>query len=128
MKYITPYNESVKKSDLLNFLNDFGFFITLNLSKIQQFTIDEKANVEIGLMLKRLREPLINGKNYTEILGDINTYIKEPILASKLILQIKLLLEYIEPRILKLIKDCEQKVGWIQRINKLKEDYKKIIS
>ncbi len=128
MKYITPYNESVKKSDLLNFLNDFGFFITLNLSKIQQFTIDEKANVEIGLMLKRLREPLINGKNYTEILGDINTYIKEPILASKLILQIKLLLEYIEPRILKLIKDCEQKVGWIQRINKLKEEYKKVIS
>jgi hypothetical protein len=127
MKYIISYNESVTKSDFLNFLNDFGFFITLNLSKIGSFAIDKTAENELATMQKTLRSPIINGKNYVEITSDFNSIIKNPALASGLLTQIKSLIEYIEPRIIKFVKNSEQKKGWLERIYKLKEEYKKII-
>lgn len=119
--------ESATYSETVDFINDFGFLITLNLSKISSYAKDDKSKAELITMQQVLRNPIINGKNYAELLNDIQSIIKNPKFLSALLLQIKKLLEYIEPRIVTFVVDGEIKDKWIDRIKKLKETYLKII-
>ena len=119
--------ESVTKNEIIDFFNDFGFFITLNLSKVSTYSIDDNSKIELLNMQKSLRKPLINGKSYTELLNDINSIIKNPKYLSSLLLQVKLLIEYIESRINKYVIDNDYKKNWLDKIKKFKETYLKII-
>lgn len=119
--------ESMNKNEIIDFFNDFGFFITLNLSKVGTYAIDNNSKTELLNMQQSLRNPLINGKNYTELLNDINTIIKNPKYLSSLLSQVKGLIEYIEPRINKYVIDNEYKKNWLDKIKKFKEKYIKII-
>lgn len=119
--------ESMNKNEIIDFFNDFGFFITLNLSKVGTYAIDNNSKTELLNMQQSLRNPLINGKNYTELLNDINTIIKNPKYLSSLLSQVKGLIEYIEPRINKYVIDNEYKKNWLDKIKNFKEKYIKII-
>lgn len=131
MKYLKEYRlfESVNKNQMSEFLLDFGFFISLNLTKSESYCVDDdNAKIHIKDMLKRLREPIINNKTYFELIKDINSLYTNPKLLSVLMNQIRLLLNYIEPRIKKFIKEGEIKNNWINKIENFKEKYKNIIS
>jgi hypothetical protein len=90
--------------------------------------VDEDATKELNSMMKRLREPLINGKTYFELIDNINELYKSPKLLSAFIGQIRELLIYIEPRIEKFVIEGDVKDNWLGKIEKFKERYKQIIS
>jgi hypothetical protein len=129
MKHIKTYQlfESVNRKFVSDFLLDFGFMITMKFSQITKMGIDELATKELTSMMKRLREPLINGKKYTELIDNVNNLYKNPKLLSALFSQVRELLIYIEPRIEKFVVDGDVKDNWLQKIQQLKEDYKKIV-
>jgi len=130
MKHLKTYKlfESVNRKFVSDFLHDFGFMITMKFSQITKMGIDELATKELTSMMKRLREPLINGKKYTELIDNVNDLYKSPKLSSALFSQIRELLIYIEPRIEKFVIDGDVKDNWLQKIQELKENYKKIVS
>ena len=132
MKIIKTYEnyilrESATRNEVVDFLNDFGFFITMNLSKISSYSSDDNNKKELEEMQKNIRKPLINGKVYTELLNDMNIIINNPKYLSTLLSQIKSLLEYIEPRVAKYVDNGEIKNKWLKRIDDLKRKYIKIV-
>lgn len=112
--------------EVSTFLLDFGMFISMNMSKIEQVTKSDKLS-EIDEMRKAIRKPIINGKTYSEIISDMS-FIKNPKMLSAVMSQIRLLLIYIEPRIKSFIKDCDIKTNWLNKIEDFKKRYKNIIS
>lgn len=132
MKQIKKYNdflkESVNKNIMNDFINDFGFFITLNLSQITKNGIDENSTKELSLMMSNLRKPIINGKTFTELITDVNNLYNNPKLLSAFLGKIREFLIYIEPRINKFVKDCDYKNKWLEKISNLKDRYKQIVS
>ena len=130
MKYLKTYQifESANRKFINDFMFDFGMLITMGFSQITKMGIDQKSTDELSSMMKRLREPLINGKKYSEILDDINFLYKNPKMLSAFIGQIRELLLYIEPRVVNCVNDCDTKDNWLGKIEKFKERYKQIIS
>ena len=130
MKHLKTYQifESANKKFINDFMFDFGMLITMGFSQITKMGIDQKSTDELSSMMKRLREPLINGKKYSEILDDINFLYKNPKMLSAFIGQIRELLLYIEPRVVNYVNDCDTKDNWLDKIEKFKERYKQIIS
>jgi hypothetical protein len=119
------FNESVTKNELMLFLNDFGFFITMNLAK----SIDEanpKYKNEMTETMFVLRKPIINGLNYSQILNDTKL-LSDPKFLSGLLSQIRNLLLYLEPRIDKYIEGKFKNI-WLDKITDFKVRYKKIVS
>ena len=129
MKHLKTYKlfESVNRKFVSDFLLDFGFMITMKFSQITKMGIDELATKELTSMMKRLREPLINGKKYTELIDNVNDLYKSPKLLSALFSQVRELLKYIESRIEEFVVGGNVKDNWLQKIKELKEDYKKIV-
>jgi len=123
-------NESIEinRNYVNNFLNDFGFLITLNLSQVTKMGIDQNSTNELITMMSNLRKPIINGLNYIELTKDTNELYNKPRLLSELLNKIREFLIYIEPRIKKFVKEGEYKTKWLEKINDLKERYKYIIS
>jgi len=130
MKHLKTYKifESANRKFINDFMFDFGMLITMGFSQITKMGIDQKATDGLSSMMKRLREPLINGKKYSEILDDINFLYKNPKMLSAFIGQIRELLLYIEPRVVNYVNDCDTKDNWLGKIEKFKERYKQIIS
>lgn len=116
-----------KKSAATELLNDFGMLISLNFSQITKMGIDQNATQELTLMMENLRKPIINGKNYFEIIKDVNSIIATPKMLSAVLGKIREYLIYIEPRIQKFVIDNEYKKNWLSRIAKLKDLYKFVI-
>ncbi len=123
-------NEDVEinKDYVNNFLNDFGFLITLNLSQVTKMGIDSNSTNELTNMMMNLRKPIINGLNYIELTKDTNSLYNKPKLLSEILNKIREFLIYIEPRISKFVKDSEYKIKWLEKIEDLKNRYKNIIS
>ena len=113
---------------LCDFLLDFGFLISMKFSQITKMGVDEDATKELTSMMKRLREPLINGKTYFELIDNVNELYKSPKLLSAFIGQIRELLIYIEPRIKKFVIEGDVKDNWLQKIEDFKDKYKLIVS
>jgi len=130
MKHLKSYQifESANRKYINDFLLDFGMLITMGFSQITKRGVDEKATDELKDMMKRLREPLINGKTYTQLVDDLSLLYDNPRLLSAFVGQIRELLLYIEPRVKKYVEDCEVKDNWLNKIDKFKERYKEIVS
>lgn len=128
MKYLKMFEEHSDKQSVVSFLLDFGMFITMNLSKVENESKDSQSKNELTKMLYELRKPLINGESFTKLTSDINSIISNPKMLSGLFSQIRDLLTYIEPRIQKFVKDSDRKIIWLDKINNLKERYKNIVS
>ena len=129
MKHLKTYKiyESVDRKFVNDFLLDFGFLISMKFSQITKMGIDEEATKELTSMMKRLREPLINGKTYFELIDNVNDLYKSPKLLSAFIGQIRELLIYIEPRIKKFVIQGDAKDNWLQKIEDFKDKYKQIV-
>ena len=125
MRYLKEYKifESANKKFINDFLFDFGMLITMGFSQITKMGIDQTATYELSSMMKRLREPLINGKTYAELIDNLSLLYNNPKMLSTFIGQIRELLLYIEPRVKNYVKD-----NWLEKIDKFKERYKEIVS
>jgi hypothetical protein len=100
----------------------------MGFSQITKRGVNQKSTNELTDMMKRLREPLINGKTYTQIIDDISLLYNNPKLLSALMGQIRELLLYIEPRVKNYVEECDVKDNWLGKIDKFKERYKQIVS
>ena len=131
--------DKVTPTFVKDFLTDFGILISLNFSQITRMGKDFNSTKELEEMMKVIRKPIINGQNYFDFVSNnINTIINNPKLLSALLKQVRELLIYIEPRIIKFVKDepsispdgnkINYKEKWLKRINEIKENYKKIIT
>jgi hypothetical protein len=129
MKHLKTYKifESVDRKFVSDFLLDFGFLISMKFSQITKMGVDEDATKELTSMMKRLREPLINGKTYFELIDNVGDLYKSPKLLSAFIGQIRELLIYIEPRIKKFVIEGDVKDNWLQKIEDFKDKYKQIV-
>ena len=129
MKHLKTYKifESVDRKFVSDFLLDFGFLISMKFSQITKMGVDEDATKELNSMMKRLREPLINGKTYFELIDNVGDLYKSPKLLSAFIGQIRELLIYIEPRIKKFVIEGDVKDNWLEKIEDFKDKYKKIV-
>ena len=130
MKHLKTFKifESANKKFIDDFMFDFGMLITMGFSQISKMGIDQAATDELSSMMKRLREPLINGKTYAQLLDNIGLLYKNPKMLSAFIGQIRDLLIYIEPRVKNCVKDCDVKDKGLDKIDKFKERYKEIVS
>ena len=129
MKHLKTYKifESVDRKFVSDFLLDFGFLISMKFSQITKMGVDEDAAKELTSMMKRLREPLINGKTYFELIDNVGDLYKSPKLLSAFIGQIRELLIYIESRIERFVVDGDVKDNWLQKIEDFKDKYKQIV-
>ena len=130
MKHLKSYKifESANKKFISDFMFDFGMLITMGFSQITKMGVDQTATDELSSMMKRLREPLINGKTYTQLIDNLSLLYNNPKMLSSFIGQIRELLLYIEPRVKNYVKDCDVKDNWLGKIDKFKERYKQIVS
>lgn len=137
MKHLKTYQlfESVDKTFVKDFLTDFGTLISLNFSQITKMGKDENSTKELVQMMGNLRKPIINGLNYFDFLKDnINTIPNNPKLLSTVLSIVRDFLIYIEPRVKKFVIDEVAKNGinykeaWLKRIEKIKNDYKLIVT
>lgn len=121
-------NESkINQKYVTDFLNDFGFLISLNFSQITKMGIDSDSTDELKQMMLNIRKPIINGSNFFELTKDINKLYKEPKLISALLNKVREFLIYIEPRINRFVIDNEYKSSWLKKIEDLKTRYKNIV-
>jgi hypothetical protein len=137
MKHLKTYQvfESVDKTFVKDFLTDFGTLISLNFSQITKMGKDVDATNELTLMMQQLRKPIINGQTYFDFIKDnINTVPNNPKLLSTILGIVRDYLIYIEPRVKKFVTDetasngTNYKEAWLKRIEKIKNDYKLIVS
>lgn len=121
-------NESkINQKYVTDFLNDFGFLISLNFSQITKMGIDSDSTDELKQMMLNIRKPIINGSNFFELTKDINKLYKDPKLISALLNKVREFLIYIEPRINRFVIDNEYKSSWLKKIEDLKTRYKNIV-
>ena len=118
-------NENVDKQTINSFLSDFGFFITLNLAKVQSEAKNDDAKNKLAEMQSNLNK---FSKNYTELIDPTkNKNLYEPKVLSQIIGQIGKYINYIKPHIETLVKDSDIKNAWLQKIQKLSNMYSTII-
>lgn len=121
-------NESkINQKYVTDFLNDFGFLISLNFSQITKMGIDSDSTDELKQMMLNIRKPIINGSNFFELTKDINKLYKDPKLISALLNKVREFIIYIEPRINRFVIDNEYKSSWLKKIEDLKTRYKNIV-
>ena len=120
-------NEGIDKKYISNFLYDFGFFMTLNLSQVTKMGVDKNSTEQLTTMMKELRKPIINGMSYTELIKDVNYLCSKPRLLSEVLNKIREYLQYIEPRIEKFVTDGEYKKNWLNKIQDFKTKYMYIV-
>lgn len=120
-------NENVKKTSVINLLNDFGMLISLNFSQITKMGKDEAATKELVMMMQNLRKPIINGQTYFDLIKDINPIIGQPKMLSAVLGKIREFLMYIEPRVQRFVIDGEYKTKWMEKIKNLKNLYLSVI-
>ena len=127
MAFLSQINEA-SVDEVKSFILDFGYFLSLNLAHIRQQSKDESSSKELSNMVSNFNNPIINGKNFFEIVGDVNGIIKNPKMLFGLLSKIREYLIYIEPRIEKFVKDGEKKTIWLGKISKFKDRYRSIIT
>lgn len=123
----TLLKENLKKNSAIELINDFGMFLSMNLSQVTRMGKDEAATKELNMMMKNIRGPIINGMNYFELTKDVNSIIRNPKMLPALLGKIREFLIYIEPRIQRFVIDNEFKPKWLEKIQRLKELYKNVI-
>ena len=122
MKTYKQFNENnISLKQYMEFLNDIGFFITLNTSHLSQYVTDKNKSDEIQ---EQFRKPVINGFKFTDML--LNPIVENPKAIPHILNYVKQLLEYIEPRFQKYLTE-DGKIKYLPKIEKLKERYIKLV-
>jgi hypothetical protein len=113
----------IKKDKYQDLVNDFGIFITLNASRLDQQIIEGKEN-EIKDLMVNLRKPIINGLNYSNFTSQYFNKLMDPTVSKTIISQIYNFLQYIEPR-LNIFKPDS---AWVKRFDEVKNKYIDLVS
>ncbi|MBP6931545.1 MAG: hypothetical protein KBD48_00720 [Candidatus Pacebacteria bacterium] len=111
----------VKKEQYFDLVNGFGFFITLNASKLESQILPGKEN-ELAELRAALRKPIINGMNYADFISKNFNKLTDPVVSQAIVSQIYNFLQYIEPR-LSIFKEDS---GWVKRFDEVKQKYIKV--
>jgi len=119
--------EGLTRKEIIDFFLELGFFLSLNLAKVQQEAKDSNSLTELNLMMQTISKPLINGKNIFELNKEISSIVNNPKMLSALLGQVKNLIEYVEPRIKKYVKDSDKKNIWLKKMDNFKTIYLNII-
>jgi hypothetical protein len=106
--------------------NDFGFFISFNLSKVSIFAVDKNAATELLAMQQRFRQSAINGKTFSDAVGDAQI-MNDPKGRAAMLKWIHSMLLYIEPRIHRFVNDAGKQL-WLPRLEKLKKEYTDLVN
>lgn len=120
--------EEFTLSKTQEFISDFGFFVSFNLSKVKDLAIDDKAKNELDEMLKTFRKPIINGMTFSDIANNYNSIKNNPKMLSAVFTQIRAMLIYLEPRLNKFVKDSDIKTAWLNKLDDLKKRYTDIVT
>ena len=123
----TLLKEGLSRKEIIDFFLELNFFLSLNLSKVQQEAKDSDSLNELNTMMQNIRKPLINGKNIFDLAKEINTIVNNPKMLSAVLLQVRNLIEYVEPRVKRYVNDSEKKNIWLKKIDDFKTIYLKII-
>lgn len=110
--------QEIKKDKYLDLVNDFGFFITLNASKLEQ-QINPGKEKDLLEIREVLRKPIINGLNYGDFTSQFAIRLVEPEISKTLISQIYNFLQYLEPRLDIFKKDAQ----WVLRFQEIRKKY-----
>lgn len=113
----------IKKDNYLDLINDFGMFITLNASKLDQQILPDKEK-ELADIWEALRKPIINGLNYSDFTTQYATKLSDATISKTLISQIYNFLQYIEPRLVIFKEDS----AWVKRFESIKNKYINLVS
>jgi len=113
----------IKKDKYQDLVNDFGIFITLNASKLEQQILSGKEN-ELLELRTNLRKPIINGLNYSDFTSNHFNKLNDPTVSQTLISQIYNFIQYIEPR-LNIFKSDS---AWVKRFGDVKGKYIDLVS
>jgi hypothetical protein len=113
----------IKKDKYQDFINDFGMFITLNASKLEQQIIPGRED-ELMELRHNLRKPIINGLNYSEFTSKHFNKLTDPTVSQALISQIYNFLQYVEPRLSIFKPDSV----WVKRFREIKNKYVDLVS
>ncbi len=113
----------IKKDNYLDLINDFGMFITLNASKLDQQILPGKEK-ELADIWEALRKPIINGLNYSDFTTQYATKLSDATISKTLISQIYNFLQYIEPRLVIFKEDS----AWVKRFESIKNKYINLVS
>lgn len=122
MRFIQSFNENSKIRDWEDFLTDFGFFITLNISKLSSYANSTNSSEELNKILKEFRSPKVFGQKYSDYISNNLSHVRSPEVISKLLKYIHDSLIYIEPRLNRYLSDDGKSI-FLPRLNKLKERY-----
>jgi len=113
----------INKEKYFDLINDFGMFITLNASKLEQQVLPGKENDLLELRTA-LRKPIINGLNYSDFISQYSSKLTDPVVSKTMISQIYNFLQYIEPRLVVFKADS----FWVKRFQDIKQKYIDIVS
>lgn len=113
----------INKDKYQDLISDFGIFITLNASKLEQQILPGKEN-ELLKLRSDLRKPIINGLNYSDFISKNFNKLNDPVVSQTLISQIYNFLQYIEPRLSIFKSDS----AWVKRFREIKEKYVNLVS
>jgi hypothetical protein len=104
---------------------DFSTFISMNMTKINQYAKDEQSKAGIDEMTKQLRQPAVNGIEFTQAYSDPKIT-KSPAGRGALMKYIYNSLVYIEPRLKKFLNDQGQQM-FLPRLDKIKQQYTTLV-
>ena len=122
--------ESATKKEVIDFILDFNYLLSLNLAMVKNQAKDEKSKLALIQMQQKFKTPVINGKTFFELADERITPRKDlfnPRFLSAYLTQIRNYLVYVKEHINRFVVDGIYKTGWLDRIAKLEATYKNII-
>lgn len=117
MKWLKTFNEKA----YMDFFIDLGIFLSMNLTHIQQSAKNEDSKKELDIMMNNIRKPLINGKNYFDIIN--SDMINNPKIINPLLSQAQKLFNYVVPILRK-----HSNKDFSKRIETIKTKYLNLIN
>lgn len=112
-------------NEIKTFLFDVGFLVSLGMSHITKYANNEESEIKLKEMMDFInKQPLLNGMTYFDIIKNIDKLDGRHL--QVVLLQSIKLLNYIEPRILRYVRDTsnmerDSKHVWLDRIRFLKD-------
>lgn len=117
--------EGIDLQGYTNLLADFGFFITMNTSRIHDYAVDQTAVQELKAIQAQFKKPIVNGQSFVEVY-DKPAFFKNSKIIPVMLKYVYDMLKYIEPRLDKYLND-EGKNKFLPRIQKIKQQYKQVV-
>ena len=124
----TVVTEATKSlTTYIDMLNDVGVFMTLNTMKLNAYGKDPDAGQELNKMMRQFRQPVLNGKTFTDLLAEVGMKtVKDPKVIPHLLKWVYQFLQYVTPRIDRYCND-QGRSDFKKRISQLSDKYRRTV-